>query len=79
VSLDTCRYQLHTALKTANAHWDDVCPVWDDGVRQAFERDFWNHLEPAVRSAVAALDRLAVAMSQMKQECQARGFSIHGD
>jgi hypothetical protein len=79
VSLDTSRYQLHTALKTLCLRWDETCLVWNDGVRQEFENDFWNHVEPAVRSAIAALDRLGVAISQMKQECQGSGFSIHGE
>jgi hypothetical protein len=79
VSLDTSRYQIHTALKTVRLRWDDTCHAWNDAVRQDFENEFWNHVEPAVRSAIAALDRLAVAINQMKQECRGSGLSIHGD
>jgi hypothetical protein len=79
VSLDTSRYQLHTALKTVRLRWDETCEVWNDGVRQEFEKEFWNHVEPGVRAAISALDRLAVAIGLMKQEVQGSGSSLYGE
>jgi hypothetical protein len=71
VSLDTSRYQLYSALKTARLRWEDTCQQWDDGVRQDFENDFWNHVEPTVNAAMSALDKLAQVIGQLKQECRA--------
>jgi hypothetical protein len=70
VSLDTTRYQLHTALKTVRLRWEDTCDHWNDGVRRQFDREFWSHLEPAVQAAISALDKLAQVMGQLKQECR---------
>jgi hypothetical protein len=73
VSLDTSRYQLHTAFKTARLRWEETCQHWNDGVRKDFENDFWDHVEPAVLAALSALDKLAVVMSTAKQECRGHG------
>jgi hypothetical protein len=79
VSLDTTRYQLHSSLKTARLRWEDTCQQWNDGVRRDFENEFWNHVEPAVQAAVAALDRLAVTINQLRQDCRGSGPSIYGE
>jgi hypothetical protein len=36
-------------------------------------------VEPGVRSAISALDRLAVAIGQMKQEVQGSGSSLYAE
>jgi hypothetical protein len=69
VSLDTSRFQLHTALKTVRFRWERTCEQWNDPVRRQFEKEFWNHVEPAVLAAVSALDKLAQVIGQLKQEC----------
>jgi hypothetical protein len=79
VSLETSRYQLHSAFKTARLRWEDTCQQWNDGVRQDFEKDFWSHVEPTVLGTLSALDRLAVVIAKLKQECRGGGLSIHGE
>jgi hypothetical protein len=73
VSLETSRFQLFSALKTLRVRWDDTCRQWDDAVRRDFEKEFWNHVEPGVVTALAALDKLAQVIGRLKQECQGGG------
>jgi hypothetical protein len=73
VSLETSRYQLHTALKTAVLHWEETCRQWDDPVRREFEADYWNHLEPAVKQALAELDKLSEVIARLRRECEGGG------
>ena len=70
MSLETSRFQLFSALKTTRLHWEDVCDLWNDPVRQDFENDFWNHVEPTVKAAMSALDRLSQVMATLKNECR---------
>jgi hypothetical protein len=69
VSLSTGRYQLYSSLETLCAHWDEVRPRWNDSVRQDFEEHYWNHVEPRVNAALAAMDRLAQVLAQLRREC----------
>ncbi len=73
MSLETSRFQLFSALKALRLRWDDTCRHWDDAVRRDFEREFWGHLEHGVTAALAALDKMAPVIGQVKQECQGPG------
>ena len=73
MSLETSRFQLFSALKAARLRWEDACQQWHDGVRQDFENDFWNHVEPTVMMTISAIDKLAQVIGNLKQECQGRG------
>jgi hypothetical protein len=67
--LSAGRYQLYSALETLCLHWDEVRPRWDDVIRQQFEEEYWNPLEPRVNAALAAMDRLGQVLVQLKREC----------
>ncbi len=70
MSLDTGRYQLYSAFKTLQAHWEETIPHWHDGVRRKFEEDFWCQLEPRVQSTLAAIDKLGQIMARVRYECR---------
>jgi hypothetical protein len=70
MSLETSRFQLFSTLKATRLRWEDVCDHWNDSVRQDFENDFWNHVEPTVKAAMSALDRLAQVMATLRNECR---------
>jgi hypothetical protein len=61
--------QLNLALKTVRLHWEEVQAGWKDPVRQDFEENFWEPLEPQVRAALKGIDGLAQALAQMQHEC----------
>jgi hypothetical protein len=69
MSLSAGRYQLYAALEALRLRWDDVRPRWQDAVRQDFEEEYWNEVEPRVNAALAAMDRLTQVLQQLKQEC----------
>jgi hypothetical protein len=69
VSLSAGRYQLYAGLEALRLRWDDVRPRWNDAVRQDFEEEYWNDVEPRVNAALAAMDRLTQVLHQLKQEC----------
>jgi hypothetical protein len=69
VSLSTGRYQLYSCLETLRLHWEDVRPRWDDAVRQNFEEQYWDQVEPRVNAALAAMDRLTQVLGQLRREC----------
>ena len=69
MSLGTGRYQLYSSLETLCAQWDEIRPRWNDGVRQDFEEQYWNHVEPGVNAALAAMDRLTQVLGQLRREC----------
>jgi len=69
VSLDTGRYQLYSALKTAQERWDAVQEHWQDAVKQKFAEDFWEPLLSRTQAALAAIDRLSHVVFRARQEC----------
>jgi hypothetical protein len=69
VSLSTSRYQLYSALEALGLRWGEVRPRWNDIVRQQFEEEYWNHVEPRANAALAAMDRLGQVLAQLKREC----------
>ena len=70
MSLDTGRYQLFSTFKTLRAHWEETCVHWQDEVRQDFEEQYWQALEPRVQATMAAIDRLGQLINRARQECQ---------
>jgi hypothetical protein len=70
MSLETPRYKLHSALKSLRAVWEQVGDRWKDAVRQEFEEQFWNNLEPDVLSTLAAMDRLSLVLRDARQDCE---------
>jgi len=69
VSLSTGRYQLYSSLETLRLHWEEVRPRWNDAVRQDFEEQYWDQVEPRVNAALAAMDRLTQVLGQLRREC----------
>ncbi len=79
MSVTISRAKLHTALKEFRAHWAEAEMRWKDAVAREFEEQFWNPLEGATLSTIAALDRLAQVLLQVQQDCgQDGGWSDRG-
>ena len=69
MSLATGRAKLVDSTKSLTAHWEAVRDSWGDRACQEFEEDHVAPITPHVQAAVRAMDRLAVALAQMRQEC----------
>ncbi len=69
MSLATSHYQLASAQKTVEVHWERTCRAWRDAVRHDFTEQFWAELEARLPAVIAATDRLDQFLSRMRQEC----------
>ena len=70
MSLAAGRYQLANAFKSLKQEWTGTENVWRDIVRQDFSDDHWDPLAARVASVLSAMDRLDLALQQMKKDCE---------
>jgi hypothetical protein len=64
------RGNLSKAMKTLLTRWADARMEWNDSRAVEFEQKFLQPLEVDLRSAVGAMDHMAVLLAKIRQECQ---------
>jgi hypothetical protein len=64
------RGNLAKAFKSLEARWMEAKESWDDPRSREFEQRFLVPLEMDLRSAVSAMDQMAVVISRIHQECE---------
>jgi hypothetical protein len=69
VGLSVGTTKLRDALEALDARWQDTRKRWSDVVRQDFEENYLAPVEPDVRAALRAMDRLAQVLLKLRQEC----------
>jgi hypothetical protein len=69
VSLSIGRNKLHNAFDALHEHWHECQTQWADVVRQDFEKNYWEPIEPDVSAVLRAMDRLSLALSQLRHDC----------
>jgi len=69
MSLSTGRIQLHSAMKTAKEHWEEVRLAWHDQVSAEFEETCLLPLQTQVQVTLRAIDQLSAILVQMHEEC----------
>jgi len=74
MSLDATRYRLFREFEALREQWERTRSLWKDVVRQEFEDQHWKPLDAAVLTTLAAMDRIAPIMNQVRQECGGREF-----
>jgi hypothetical protein len=74
MSLDASRYRLFREFEALRERWQQTQVMWQDVVRQEFAQEHWQHLDAAVLGALAAMDRLAPIVTQVRQDCAGREF-----
>lgn len=70
LSLSTGRYQLSNAFKSLKSEWEGTENVWRDVVRKDFADTYFDPLAVRLASVLTAMDRLDLALAQMKQDCE---------
>lgn len=70
MNLTTPRGKLHEAHQVVQVHWNETRDGWNDAAGRVFEADHWSPVLPTVEAALRAMDRLIVAMNQMRHECE---------
>ena len=61
--------KLEMAWEALNRARADVAPQWDDPMSRSFESEFLAPLEPAVKQALEAIQRLVETLSRAEREC----------
>ncbi|MCL4210171.1 MAG: hypothetical protein HRU76_01650 [Phycisphaeraceae bacterium] len=69
MSVSVGRTKLKNALQDLLVKWEETRGVWNDVRSQQFARQYLEPLDPAVRAAVAAMDRLASQIAQAERDC----------
>ena len=69
----TTRSQIYDAQKTARARWAATADEWDDLVRRDHGEKVVDELDAAVSNTLRAIDQLATAFVQIRQECEFPG------
>ena len=63
------RGQLSRALKDLKQRWLETKSSWDDSQADHFEEKYVDPLEQDLRSALSAMDTMAVLLSQARHDC----------
>lgn len=64
------RGQLSKAMKELSLRWSEVRMNWDDSVRRGFEDRYLVPLQMDLRTAVGAMDHMAVLLQQARRDCE---------
>ena len=74
MSLDMGRNRLFKEFEVLRLRWEQAQLTWQDVVRAEFTQENWKPLDQAVLTALAAMDRLAPILVQVRQDCAGREF-----
>lgn len=75
MNLDLNRNKIFREFEALRLRWEKTAAVWQDVVQQEFAEVYWKRLEEAVVSALAAMDRLAPILVQVREQCSDRESS----
>ncbi|MGH7179768.1 MAG: hypothetical protein ACREJC_20495 [Tepidisphaeraceae bacterium] len=64
------RGQLAKAMKELERRWLDTRGSWDDVRSREFEERFLVTIQSDLRTAVGAMDQMAIMISQARQDCE---------
>ena len=67
--LSSVSSSLHFALKSLKQKWDETQEEWNDSVRQRFDENYVEPIEPQVSTVLKAINRLSKVISQACEEC----------
>ena len=69
MSMGVSRARLAAATKELLVQWELVRAKWDDPVSASFESTFLKTLEPKVRTAAAAMEKMEAVLAQVRRDC----------
>jgi hypothetical protein len=61
---------LSKAMKELSAHWTETKSGWADTNSREFEKKFFEPIERDLRTAVGAMDQMAVLLHQIYRDCE---------
>ena len=69
MSMGMSRARVTAAMKQLRVQWDLVKAKWDDPVSAEFEKKFLQTLEPKVRAAATAMEKMEGVLAQARHDC----------
>ena len=70
MDVTSCQAKLKNAYRVLMARWEQTSGVWDDRVRDEFEKSYIEPLEHEISRTLAAMNRLSGDMSQAEHDCR---------
>ena len=70
MSLGSSRTRLMGALKELQVRWDRAKSTWDDPQSRDFESRHLVPLEPTIRHAVTAMEKMEAILARARRECE---------
>ena len=64
------RGQLGKAIKDLNRKWLETKGSWDDSTSDSFEKRHVLPIERDLRTAIAAMDQIAIQLSNARRDCE---------
>ena len=64
------RHQLTVLTKDLLRRWEETRECWQDPKAEDFERDYLKELEPSVRRAVDAMEKLEAIFTKVRRDCE---------
>jgi hypothetical protein len=61
--------EMNGTLKDLRILWDETKEVWNDSVRQDFEKNHWQPMESRVLGGIRAIERLAPILEKLQRDC----------
>ena len=70
MGMHEARGTLAKAWKDLMLRWQEARSQWDDAQAQHFEQTYLLNLESDLKVAAAAMDQMAILLSQIKRDCE---------
>lgn len=69
MSLANSRTRLKGALKELQYRWDQVRLRWNDVKAVEFEKQFLEPMEPRLRAAMTAMEKMEATLARVRRDC----------
>lgn len=70
MSLGTSRSRLKAALKELQVRWDEARTKWDDPQSREFESRYLAPMEPTIRNAMSAMEKMETTLARARRDCE---------
>ena len=70
MSVSVSRAKLMASLKELQGRWRKAQLDWDDPVSQKLNDRVLEPLEPKVRAAVVAIEKISAVLARVRKECE---------
>ncbi len=64
------RHHLTVLTKDLLRYWKETRQFWQDRKAEDFERNYLKELEPSVRRAVDAMEKLEAIFAKVRRDCE---------